>query len=94
MYMCKTDDTILLTQQTTFPIFYEQVELPLIMFSKHLVGHSFNVFLIFTVRSNITIFFFAKLNVLLMFVHSNAGLFQPKLGSNVDKPKCWVKNLI
>jgi len=23
----------------------------------------------------------------------NAGLFQPKFGSNVDKPKCWVKNV-
>jgi len=28
-------------------------------------------------------------------VHSkNAGLFQPKFGSNMDKPKCWVKNVI
>jgi len=25
---------------------------------------------------------------------SNAGLFQPKFGSNMDKPKCWVKNVI
>jgi len=24
----------------------------------------------------------------------NAGLFQPKFGSNMDKPKCWVKNAI
>jgi len=24
----------------------------------------------------------------------NAGLFQPKLGSNIGKPKCWVKNII
>jgi len=24
----------------------------------------------------------------------NAGLFQPKFGSNMDKPKCWVKNVI
>jgi len=23
----------------------------------------------------------------------DAGLFQPKFGSNMDKPKCWVKNL-
>jgi len=23
----------------------------------------------------------------------NAGLFQPKFGSNMDKPKCWVKNV-
>jgi len=23
-----------------------------------------------------------------------AGLFQPKFGSNMDKPKCWVKNAI
>jgi len=29
------------------------------------------------------------------FIHSkNAGLFQPKFGSNMDKPKCWVKNFI
>jgi len=24
----------------------------------------------------------------------NAGFFQPKFGSNMDQPKCWVKNLI
>jgi len=24
----------------------------------------------------------------------NAVLFQPKFGSNMDKPKCWVKNVI
>jgi len=24
----------------------------------------------------------------------NAGLFQPKFGSNMDKTKCWVKNVI
>jgi len=24
----------------------------------------------------------------------NAGLFQPKCGSNMDKPKCWVKKSI
>jgi len=24
----------------------------------------------------------------------NAGLFQPKFGSNMDNPKCWVKNVI
>jgi len=25
-------------------------------------------------------------------LHSkNAGLFQPKFGSKMDKPKCWVK---
>jgi len=23
-----------------------------------------------------------------------AGVFQPKFGSNMDKPKCWVKNAI
>jgi len=23
----------------------------------------------------------------------NAGLFQAKFGSNMDKPKCWVKNV-
>jgi len=26
-----------------------------------------------------------------MHSKKNAGLFQPKFGSNVDKPKCWVK---
>jgi len=29
-----------------------------------------------------------------MFSTQNAGLFQPKFGSNMDKPKCWVKNVI
>jgi len=24
----------------------------------------------------------------------NAGLFQSKFGFNMDKPKCWVKNVI
>jgi len=24
----------------------------------------------------------------------NAGLFEPKFGSNMDKPKCWGKNAI
>jgi len=24
----------------------------------------------------------------------NAGLFQSKFGSNMDKPKCWVKNWV
>jgi len=29
------------------------------------------------------------------FIHSkNPELFQPNLGSNMDKPKCWVKNAI
>jgi len=23
----------------------------------------------------------------------NAGLFEPKFGSSMDKPKCWVKNV-
>jgi len=28
-------------------------------------------------------------------MHSkNAGLFQPKFGSNMDQTKCWVKNVI
>jgi len=27
------------------------------------------------------------------FYTKNAGLFQPKFGSNIDKPKCWVKNV-
>jgi len=25
---------------------------------------------------------------------NNAELFQPKFGSNLDKPKCWVRNVI
>jgi len=25
---------------------------------------------------------------------NNAGLFEPKFRSNLDKPKCWVKNVI
>jgi len=31
-----------------------------------------------------------------VYIHTlnNAGLFQPKFGSNMDKPKCWVKNVI
>jgi len=30
-----------------------------------------------------------------VFPHSkNAGLFQPNFGSNMDKPKRWVKNVI
>jgi len=29
-----------------------------------------------------------------MHSKKNAGLFQPKFGSNIDKPKCWVKNVI
>jgi len=24
---------------------------------------------------------------------NNAGLFEPKFGWNMDKPKCWVKNV-
>jgi len=27
-------------------------------------------------------------------VTKNAGFFQSKFGSNMDKPKCWVKNAI
>jgi len=34
-------------------------------------------------------------HVTLKTLHSNnAGLFQIKFGSNMDKPKCWVKNVI
>jgi len=29
-----------------------------------------------------------------MHSKKNAGLFQPKFGCNIDKPKCWVKNVI
>jgi len=25
---------------------------------------------------------------------NNAGWFQPKFGSNMEKPKCWFKNVI
>jgi len=31
---------------------------------------------------------------LLHTLKKNVGLFQPKFGSNMDKPKCWVKNAI
>jgi len=27
------------------------------------------------------------------FSLKNAGLFQPKFGSNMVKPKCWVQNV-
>jgi len=31
----------------------------------------------------------------IILIHSkNAGLFHPKFGSNMDKPKRWVKNVI
>jgi len=30
----------------------------------------------------------------LYYTLKNTGLFQPKFGSNMDKPKCWVKNVI
>jgi len=26
--------------------------------------------------------------------YTDFGLFQPKFGSNMNKPKCWVKNVI
>jgi len=29
-----------------------------------------------------------------IYTLKNAGLFQPKFGSNMDKPKCWVKNVV
>jgi len=29
-----------------------------------------------------------------LYTLKNAGLFQPKFGSNMDKPQCWVKNAI
>jgi len=32
-----------------------------------------------------------KQNIYICFLN-NAGLFEPKFGSNMDKPKCWVKN--
>jgi len=33
-------------------------------------------------------------NQTLLYTLNSAGLFQPKFGSNMDKPKCWVKNVI
>jgi len=30
----------------------------------------------------------------MMLKMKNAGLFQPKVVSNMDKPKCWVKNVM
>jgi len=33
-------------------------------------------------------------NLGLRYTLKNAGLFQPKFGSNMDKPKCWVQNAI
>jgi len=30
----------------------------------------------------------------MLTLQKNAGLFQPKFGSNIAKPKCWVKNAI
>jgi len=32
--------------------------------------------------------------ILSVTITKNAGLFQPKFGSNIDQPKCWVKNVI
>jgi len=29
-----------------------------------------------------------------MYTLKNAGLFEPKFGSNMDQPKCCVKNVI
>jgi len=39
---------------------------------------------------------FSKLffHMLDYYSRKNAGLFQPKFGSNMDKPKCGVKNVI
>jgi len=31
---------------------------------------------------------------MLQYTLKYAGLFQPKFGSNMDKHKCWVKNVI
>jgi len=33
------------------------------------------------------------LSKLSLYTLKNAGLFQPKFMSNMDKPKCWVKIL-
>jgi len=32
--------------------------------------------------------------VIAVYTLQKAGLFQPKVGSNMDKPKCCVKNVI
>jgi len=37
--------------------------------------------------------FFKFMNVWVNKLKKTAGLFQPKFGSNMDKPKCWVKNV-
>jgi len=39
----------------------------------------------------ITIYVYIRVYI---YTLKNAGMFQPKFGSNMDKPKCWVKNVI
>jgi len=34
------------------------------------------------------------LRLMVSYTLKNDGLFQPKFGLNMDKPKCWVKNVI
>jgi len=36
------------------------------------------------------LFFYSSLNISL----KNAGLFQPKFGSNMNQPKCWIEDVI
>jgi len=33
-------------------------------------------------------------HTIFVYTLNNAGLLEPKFGSNMDKPKCWVKNVI
>jgi len=42
----------------------------------------------------IFITFLFPVDPMFSYTLKNAGLFQPKFGSNMDKPKCWVKNAI
>jgi len=37
---------------------------------------------------------FLQLSHYWLYTLKKAGLFQPNLGSNMDKPKLWIKNAI
>jgi len=37
---------------------------------------------------------YIDINHYYVYTLNNAGLFQPKFGSNMDKSKCWVKTVI
>jgi len=36
--------------------------------------------------------YYERENCVFLHTPKNAGLFQPKFGSNMDKPKDWVKS--